>query len=113
MVDHRLHTYRQAGAALWSCPEYRAHREQTLPKRYDGLPGEKLLCYSHTERLDCEVLQITRHLARAANSTVKSLLKAYPSEWYVLSDAGVGVRFPESIRYRADLPEFEYMIEVA
>ena len=54
------------------------------------------------------MIRLTRCNAKSAGTTVKSLMKAYPSEWYVVGSKGVWVRFPDAIRYGSDLPEFSY-----
>ena len=107
-MRYRIHTYRQAASALWEVPEYRQHRERCLPGRNAGRPGEKFLCWSHCERKG-GMISLTRINAKAAGTTVKSLMKAYPSEWYVVGSKGVWVRFPDAIRYGDDLREFSYL----
>ena len=107
-MRYRIHTHRQAASALWEVPEYRQHSREYLPGRNAGLPGEKFLCWSHCERKS-GMIRLTRINAKAAGTTVKSLMKAYPFEWYVVGIKGVCVVFPDAIRYGSDLPEFSYV----
>ena len=51
---------------------------------------------------------LTRCNAKSAGTTVKSLMKAYPSEWYVVGIKGVWVRFPGNIVYSESLETFHY-----
>lgn len=100
---YRITTWRSAGVALWSQTDYQAHKTHHLPGRRSGLPGEKFLWWTHHENISTPWVPITRAAARAAGTTVQSLMKAYPSSWYTVRDGGVWVRFPEEIRYGADL----------
>ena len=107
-MRYRIHTYRQAASALWEVPEYRQHSREHLPVRNDGKPGEKFLCWSHCEGKG-GMIRLTRCNAKSAGTTVKSLLRAYPSEWYVVGSQGVWIAFPDAIRYGGDLREFSYV----
>ena len=107
-MRYRIHTHRQAASALWGDPEYRQHSREHLPGRNAGRPGERFLCWSHCEGKS-GMIRLTRCNAKAAGTTVKSLLRAYPSEWYVVGIKGVWVRFPDAIRYGDDLREFSYL----
>ena len=106
-MEYRIHTHRQAASALWGDPEYSQHRYSHLPGRNAGRPGEKLLCWSHCEGKG-GMIRLTRCNAKAAGTTVESLMKAYPSEWYVVGSQGVWVRFPSNIGYSESLETFHY-----
>lgn len=104
----QIKTWVSASSALESCPEYEA-----MWSRFDRSirgrkkPGQKLLCYAHTQGLSGEI-RLTHSLAKAAGTSLKQLYRAYPSSWYVIGVEGVSVRFPAQIDWSEDLREFHY-----
>lgn len=102
-----MDSYSSAIAAICSTPEG-LHFDDNLTRRLRR-SAAKFLFWTYSSKVSDELIPLSKTSAKAAGTTVESLMRVYPSEWYVVSNEGVWVRFPEEIRYGDDLTELEYL----